>query len=100
LLALISVLVIIRALYRAYLHPLRKVPGPRLARVTELWRSNRYFRGQWHHDILKLHRQYGPVVRVAPNEVSIVSPDLIKTVYGYTEGTRKVIWSLLGQLYF
>lgn len=82
--------VICRALYSIFLHPLRKVPGPRLAKVTELWRTNRYIRGYWHRDILDLHRQYGPVVRISPNEVSIVSPELSKTIYSYYGGTQKV----------
>jgi hypothetical protein len=76
--------------YSIFLHPLRKVPGPFLAQITELWRSTRYFQGTWHNDILTLHRHYGPVVRIAPNEVSVVSPDLIKTVYSYQKGTMKV----------
>jgi hypothetical protein len=82
--------VICRALYLVFLHPLSKVPGPRLAKITELWRTNRYIRGYWHRDILDLHRKYGPVVRISPNEVSIVSPELSKTVYSYSGGTQKV----------
>lgn len=82
--------VICRALYSIFLHPLRKVPGPRLAKVTELWRTNRYLKGYWHRDILELHRKYGPVVRISPNEVSIVSPELAKTIYSYSGGTQKV----------
>lgn len=87
--ASILVLLILRALYSVFLHPLRNVPGPRLAKVTELWRTNRYFRGYWHRDVLDLHRQYGPVVRISPNEVSIVSPELSKTIYSYSGGTPK-----------
>lgn len=81
---------VFRALYSVFLHPLRNVPGPGLAKITELWRTNRYFRGYWHRDILDLHRQYGPVVRISPNEVSIVSPELAKTIYSYSGGTPKV----------
>ncbi|KAL2275653.1 hypothetical protein FJTKL_01712 [Diaporthe vaccinii] len=54
--------------------------------------TNRYFKGYWHRDILDLHRQYGPVVRISPNEVSIVSPELGKPVYSYTGGTPKTGW--------
>ncbi|KAH8788403.1 cytochrome P450 [Diaporthe sp. PMI_573] len=84
--------VICRALYLVFLHPLSKVPGPRLAKITELWRTNRYIRGYWHRDILDLHRKYGPVVRISPNEVSIVSPEVSKTVYSYSGGTQKTDW--------
>jgi hypothetical protein len=86
----VVVLLVSILFYRAYLHPLRKIPGPPLAKLTELWRTNRYFQGQWHQDILQLHREYGPVVRIAPNEISIVSPDLIKTAYSHNKGTVKV----------
>ncbi|KAL2848899.1 cytochrome P450 [Aspergillus pseudoustus] len=94
--ALLTVVVVVfltlTAIHRAYIHPLRRVPGPRLARFTELWRTNRYFQGDWFHDILDLHEKYGPVVRIAPNEVSVVSPYLIKTVYSHTGGTVKTRW--------
>ncbi|KAF1956096.1 cytochrome P450 [Byssothecium circinans] len=56
------------AVYTTFFHPLRNVPGPFLAKFTELWRTRRYFLGQWHDDIVELHREYGPVVRIAPNE--------------------------------
>ncbi|KAF5010516.1 hypothetical protein FDECE_3333 [Fusarium decemcellulare] len=89
----IAVLVVaLEALRTYYFHPLSKIPGPRLAKISELWRSGRYFKGNWHLHILQLHRQYGPVVRVAPNEVSIVSPDLTKTIYSYSKGTSKTDW--------
>jgi hypothetical protein len=87
--------IVLGLFYRAYMHPLRKVPGPPLARVTELWRTKKYFQGRWHEDILQLHRQYGPVVRISPNEVSIVSPDLVKTAYSHSKGTVKVSRALI-----
>jgi hypothetical protein len=46
--------------------------------------------GNWHQDILDLHNQYGPVVRISPNEVSIVNVDALQAVYGHSKGTRKV----------
>ncbi|CEL11547.1 hypothetical protein ASPCAL14648 [Aspergillus calidoustus] len=81
-----------RLLHRTFMHPLRKIPGPPLAKVTELWRTGRYLRGRWHEDILECHRKYGPVVRLSPNEVSIVSPDLVKTVFGHSTGSAKTGW--------
>ncbi|KAH7137049.1 cytochrome P450 [Dactylonectria estremocensis] len=78
--------------YRLYLHPLRRVPGPFLARITELWRTTKYAKGNWHQDILNLHNTYGPVVRVSPNEVSIVDKKGLVEVYGHGKGTRKTRW--------
>ncbi|KAI1300027.1 cytochrome P450 [Xylaria venustula] len=80
------------AIYRLYAHPLSKVPGPFLARITELWRTVHYFRGTWFDNILELHRKYGPIVRISPNEVSVVSPDLTKSVYSHGKGTVKTDW--------
>lgn len=81
------------ALYLTYslrFHPLRKVPGPSLARFTEFWRSIRYFRGTWLDDIVKLHETYGPVVRIAPNEVSFVDETAMKHFYGHGKPSLKV----------
>lgn len=38
----------------------------------------------------ELHRKYGPVVRISPDEVSIVTPDLVKTAYSHNKGTVNV----------
>jgi hypothetical protein len=76
--------------YRIFLHPLSHIPGPFAARTTELWRTSRYFRGTWHKDILELHRRYGPVVRVSPNEVSVVDADALTTVWGFSKPAVKV----------
>lgn len=90
-LLLVAVALVTNIVYNAYLHPLRKVPGPFLASVTELWRTTKYASGQWHQDIVDLHRRYGPVVRVSPNEVSFVDQTALEQVYGHATGTKKVI---------
>lgn len=81
---------VLQIFYRLYLHPLSKIPGPPLAKVTELWRTSRYFNGDWHDDVRRLHKQYGGVVRIAPNEVSVVDIELPNTVYSIAHGTAKV----------
>lgn len=87
---LVALAIAANSFYNVFLHPLRKIPGPFLAGLTELWRTTRYGRGQWHDDILDLHRQYGPVVRVSPNEVSFVDREALEQVYGHSTGTKKV----------
>jgi hypothetical protein len=77
-------------IYRLCLDPLRHIPGPAVARFTELWRTRRYALGGWHLDILDLHDRYGPVVRIAPNEISFVDKDALTKVYGHSTGTKKV----------
>ncbi|KAJ4177296.1 hypothetical protein NW755_013918 [Fusarium falciforme] len=79
-------------LYRLLLHPLAGVPGPKIAAVNGLWRTWRYAHGKWHEDILELHDKYGPVVRVAPNEVSIVDGPTMKKLYGHGKPALKTGW--------
>ena len=77
-------------IYSTFFHKLSSVPGPIAARYTELWRTRRYFLGKWHEDIVELHRRYGPVVRIAPNEVAFVDKKAMIQLYGHSTGTRKV----------
>ncbi|KAK7452906.1 hypothetical protein Landi51_03901 [Colletotrichum acutatum] len=75
-----------------FFHPLSSVPGPWLARFSEAWRSHKYFRGTWHQDIVLLHRKYGNVVRIAPNELSIVDEAGLKALYGHGQKVVKSKW--------
>jgi cytochrome P450 len=80
------------ALYRCVLHPLASIPGPFTARFTGLWRTYHYFRGTWHDDVLDLHQTYGRVVRIAPNEVSVVDGETLKKLYGHGKPAKKTTW--------
>ena len=42
-----------------FLNPLRKVPGPRLARLTKLWKFQKAVRGDMEWTNIRLHNQYG-----------------------------------------
>src|SRR5687767_14762472 len=41
---------------------------------------------------MKLHQQYGPVVRIAPNEVSCSDPAVIPTIYPTQKPLAKTHW--------
>lgn len=59
-----------------------KVPGPVVSNFTSLvlkWNELGANRTMYLHD---LHKKYGPVVRVAPNEVSFTSAAALKEIYG------------------
>lgn len=62
--------------------PLFKVPGPAVSNFTSLvlkWHELNANRTMYIHH---LHQQYGPVVRVGPNEVSFTSAAALKEIYG------------------
>ncbi|KAH7243284.1 cytochrome P450 [Fusarium redolens] len=59
-----------------------KVPGPFISNFTSLvlkWHELNANRTVYIHE---LHKKYGSVVRVAPNEVSFTSIDALKEIYG------------------
>lgn len=78
--------------YRLLLHPLAKFPGPFLAKISGEWRNMKYWGMEWHDDILDLHKKYGRIVRVAPNELSVVHPDGLKQLFSFRSNTEKTEW--------
>jgi hypothetical protein len=68
---------------------LRSVPGPTVAAYTKLWRLYDVYRGQAHFTAIALHKQYGSVVRIGPNHVSLSDPSLIPLIYGTKENFTK-----------
>ncbi|KAI0408257.1 cytochrome P450 [Xylaria palmicola] len=77
---LVPLLLIFRMAYRRYASTLRSIPGPFLASCTRLWkiRSTISENTQWDH--IELHKKYGPVVRIGPNEVSFSSPQVARNL--------------------
>ncbi|USP79002.1 hypothetical protein yc1106_06276 [Curvularia clavata] len=82
----IATSVFLYAFYNVFLHPLRGYPGPLL------WRSFRFpyvvstQRGEIHRRYNEFHAKYGPVVRIAPNELSYADGRAIKDIYGSRPG--------------
>jgi hypothetical protein len=61
--------------------PLRRLPGPYLSQFTSIvlkWHELRAGRTKYIH---RLHLAFGPVVRIAPNELSFTSPTAVKEIY-------------------
>ncbi|KAF2398789.1 benzoate 4-monooxygenase cytochrome P450 [Trichodelitschia bisporula] len=75
-------------IYNLFFHPLRKFPGPRLAAATKLAKSYYLARGETVDWISKLHDKYGPVVRVAPSELSFIEAQGWKDIYGFQSAGR------------
>ncbi|KAK1718159.1 hypothetical protein CaCOL14_010433 [Colletotrichum acutatum] len=77
---LLPLAVLVNVLRTRYLSPLRRYPGPFIASTTRLWKVLSTASRRTHLDHIALHRKYGPVVRIAPNEVSIASPEAARHV--------------------
>lgn len=77
------------ALYRWRLHPLSHVPGPRLAALSNAWYAYQVRNGRMLHLGTTLHRKYGPVVRVGPNELWFNGKDAFRLIYSPTAGYDK-----------
>jgi hypothetical protein len=78
------------AIYRIYFHPNSHIPGPKLAAFTYWYQS---YYDLWPHSgrflwkTIELHEQYGPVVRIGPNEVQVNDPDFYSEMY--SSGNRR-----------
>jgi hypothetical protein len=70
------------SIYRVYFHPLSKYPGPRLWAASQLPWVFYTFKGTLPFKINKLHKQYGPVVRIAPHELSYTQEEAWQDIYG------------------
>ncbi|KAJ5107780.1 cytochrome P450 [Penicillium angulare] len=80
-----------RVVYNVYLHPLSHLPGPRTWAATRLPFIWALLRGTIVHDFERLHRQYGPVVRTAPNEVSFSSGDAWTDIFATRPDNRQFL---------
>ncbi|RSL95355.1 hypothetical protein CDV31_013915 [Fusarium ambrosium] len=72
--------------------PLSRVPGPIVARWTNLVLKYHTLSGRRMQYLDSLFSRYGPVVRVSPNEVGINSPDAVKVIQNVSGGLGKSAW--------
>ncbi|KAI0120146.1 cytochrome P450 [Nemania sp. FL0031] len=88
----IAAYLVFETIYNLFFHPLRKIPGPFLAKIGQSWRNHKYIRGTWHDDCLELHEKYGNVVRIAPNEISFVDEQGLGSLYSHGKRVVKTNW--------
>ncbi|KAI0401622.1 cytochrome p450 monooxygenase [Xylaria palmicola] len=69
-------------LYRGFFHRLHKFPGPFLARFSSIYLTVRSLRKmQTYKDVQELHAAYGDIVRLGPQELSILRPSAVQAVH-------------------
>jgi cytochrome P450 len=82
-LALWAVLSVSRIIYNVWLHPLSKYPGPIAAKASDWWKVyiELWKKESMTNVLTRLHRQYGDVVRLAPNELHFANPKAYHDIY-------------------
>ncbi|GKZ27330.1 hypothetical protein AbraIFM66951_005108 [Aspergillus brasiliensis] len=75
--------IISTAIWNIFLHPLRRVPGPKLWLAFPILRHISHIRGVLDRDMRAFHNQYGGAVRFSPNEVSFITTQAWKDIYGH-----------------
>ena len=85
----LSLVYLLLSTARSY-HRLSHIPGPFLARFTNIPRFLWVWSNNAHNVHIALHRKYGPVVRFGPNMVSVASPEEIGQIYGFNKPWLKV----------
>ncbi|CAG8981871.1 hypothetical protein HYALB_00009547 [Hymenoscyphus albidus] len=82
--------------FNLYFHPLAKFPGPILWRVSRIPYAVSLLRGNLVKDQLEIHRKYGEVVRLAPNEISFTKEEAWHDIYtnrvGHQNPTKDPVW--------
>lgn len=73
--------------YNLFLHPLSAIPGPRLWALTWYFYARAIRGGKYAQKSLRLHSKYGPVIRIAPNQLSVTTDEAWKVVFAYNSGT-------------
>jgi len=76
-----TTLLLARCIYRVFFHPISHIPGPLWPKLTSLWLYYHAYIGDEASTIHKFHEQYGPYVRVSPNEVDISDAEAIAPIY-------------------
>ncbi|KAL2822667.1 cytochrome P450 [Aspergillus granulosus] len=75
--------------YARLFHPLARFPGPFWASISRVWTVLHVLPGDAEKTQRQLHAKYGPVVRIAPNELVTSDPEAINTLYGIKSTTTK-----------
>ncbi|KAF8446892.1 putative cytochrome P450 [Terfezia claveryi] len=72
-----------RVVYNLNFHPLAKFPGPWLAATSTLWFVHDSLSGRSPFNLAEAHKKYGPIMRVAPNQLSVADAGAWKEIHGH-----------------
>ncbi|CAI7678314.1 unnamed protein product [Penicillium pancosmium] len=78
------VVIVLTKIYRVYTGPLAHLPGPAISKWTGLVLQRHLFAGDRPRYVQKLHQEYGPIVRISPNELDVSDSAAAKGIHKVT----------------
>ncbi|KAL4959139.1 cytochrome P450 [Aspergillus stella-maris] len=81
--AALGLYIAIATVWSILFHPLRHISGPKAWAAFPLLRYISATRGNLEEDLRQLHSVYGPAVRFGPDEVSFITAEAWKDIYGH-----------------
>lgn len=72
-----------------FFNPLARIPGPKSFALTKWRLAYEDYKGSRTRKINALHEEYGPVVRVGPDEVAFNSLSALRAIYGAGSGFER-----------
>ncbi|KAE8379705.1 cytochrome P450 [Aspergillus bertholletiae] len=73
--------------YNIFLHPLARYPGPLSYAASRIPYFMSTFMGTLPLDMIDLHKRYGDIVRIAPDQLAFAHPDAWNEIYGRRIGS-------------
>lgn len=68
---------------------IRDIPGPFIAKFSNLWLLWQCRHGRRYVAVNDAHQKYGKLVRIQPNHISIADDEAINAIYGHGNGFLK-----------
>jgi len=68
---------------------IQDIPGPFLAKFTNLWLLWQCRKGERYMAVDAAHKQHGKLVRIQPHHVSVADAAAIPVIYGHGNGFLK-----------
>lgn len=79
-------------IFRLFLNPLNKIPGPYFNRLTKFAFCIKNVKMDSHHVLKRLHDQYGPFLRIGPNDISVIDADGTQVISAANSKCTKAPW--------
>ncbi|KAH8820182.1 cytochrome P450 [Xylogone sp. PMI_703] len=87
--------IIFRCIYNVFFHPLRRFPGPLSYKISRIPYFYKHINGTLPFDMVDLHKKYGNIVRIAPDELAFSHPNAWKDIMGHQKSDKeceKALW--------